>query len=237
MVGGVSKTGAIVINPNPTTGISHVANPLSYLQPPPVGACDTTIPTHPIRLSCTANTSTGLSCTGAGSITLSQATYCGGITMAGATNVTLQSGTYVMNGGGLNIEGAATIASSGGVTIYLTGPQALDKGVNITGAVSGSLTAPTSGSLEGILFFQDPTISASTANANPNVINGATSSTINGALYFPTTALTYNGASGGGYTVIVADTITFNGASSTTVSNNYSSLANGSPIKSSALYE
>jgi hypothetical protein len=53
-----------------------------------------------------------------------------------------------------------------------------------------NLTAPDSGTYEGLLFFQDRTVTYSTAN----VFNGNASSNTSGAFYFPTTSLTYSGS-------------------------------------------
>ena len=68
--------------------------------------------------------------------------------------------------------------------------------------------------------------------------SGNASSTFDGAIYFPTTSVRYVGnSSGSGYTFLIADTITVTGNSSMQVGDNYSTLANGSPVKSSTLYE
>ena len=111
-------------------------------------------------------------------------------------------------------------------TFYLPG------GANV--AFSGSqtymFTAPTSGSLAGILFFQDKSDSAAA------VITGSATSQFNGALYFPAAELSYNGSGPlTAYTILVADTIIINGSAS--INDNYSSLPNGSPIKTSILAE
>jgi len=65
-----------------------------------------------------------------------------------------------------------------------------------------------------------------------NIINGNNASDIVGALYFPNSSLAFSGNNTTtSYTQIVADTLTVLG--NTTVNNDYSSLANGSPAKSS----
>ncbi len=85
-----------------------------------------------------------------------------------------------------------------------------------------------------MLFFQDRTIAYSGTNGTSIV--GNSSSTFDGAVYFPTTALSYVGnSSSSGYTFLVGDTITVVGNS--TVGDNYSGLSNGSPIQSATLYE
>jgi hypothetical protein len=72
-----------------------------------------------------------------------------------------------------------------------------------------NLTAPDSGTYEGLLFFQDRTVTYSTAN----VFNGNASSNTSGAFYFPTTSLTYSGSSTGRYQALVAKTVTMTGNS------------------------
>jgi Flp pilus assembly protein TadG len=211
VVGNYSFTGNINVSPTPITGMSSVTDPLASLTEPTVGSC----------------TYTNYSQTGNLNLTISQGTYCGGITLTGNVNLTLNPGTYIISGGGLNVTGNSTITGSG-VTIYLTGTSSTYKGVTITGNNQTTLSAPTSGTYAGILFFQDRTISSATASANPNNLTGNASSLYEGTLYFPTTEIEYTGNSSSTYTILVAYTIDFTG--NTTVGNNYSSLANGSPI-------
>ena len=67
---------------------------------------------------------------------------------------------------------------------------------------------------------------------------GNSSSTFDAIVYSPNTAITYVGnSSGSGYTILVGYTISVTGNSAFTIGSNYSSLAHGAPIKSSALYE
>ena len=92
--------------------------------------------------------------------------------------------------------------------------------------------------MEGILFFQDRTISAATAAANPNTIVGAALARYEGTFDFPTTQLNYTiNASVAAYTAIVADTININLVAAGAVKNDYSSLADGSPLKAATLAE
>ena len=110
---------------------------------------------------------------------------------------------------------------------------ALKSAIKLNGNTQVNLSAPTTGSLQGILFFPDRSIPTSGPGS---LINGNSASTFDGALYFPTTTVTYNGnSSANGYTILVAYDIVWNGNS--TVGNNYTSLANGSPIKKGALVQ
>jgi len=141
-------------------------------------------------------------------------------------------GTYVLNGGGFSL-GGTTVMSGAGVTFYNTTGLGGYQAITLNGNTTSNFSAPTSGSLAGILFFQDRSIPSS---APGSTITGNTGTTFDGAMYFPTTQVTLSGNSSvGGYGIVVADKLVVSGNS--TLGNNYSSLANGSPIKGTALSE
>src|SRR6202171_909725 len=212
IVGGYSGT---INSPKITTGIKPVSDPLFYVPAPTwvLGTCDYTNKTI-----------------SSGTVTLSKGVYCGGIKISGTAKVTLSAGTYILMGGGLNVSGSPNLSGTG-VTLYNTGNLLYPyKPVVIGDNAVVNLTAPTSGVLAGILFFQDRSIVSTAAN----VLMGS----FTGALYFPATPLVLNSGSDTTvpYTIIVADTVsmfinTFN------IKNDYSSLASGSPIKEPKLVE
>ena len=175
-----------------------------------------------------------VSITGNNTVTLSPGTYYGGISITGNANVTFRSGTYILAGGGLNVTGNSTLTGSG-VTFYDSSATGYSYApINLTGNETANLSAPTSGSLAGMLFFQDRSVASGTGSK----VVGNSSSTFDGAVYFPTTSVQYTGnSSGSGYTFLIADSITMTGNTSMTIGTNYSSLAAGSPIKSSTLFE
>ena len=192
VVGGYSNSGGL-LSPTPQTNATAVANPLTFLTPPTTSACTFT----------NFSVSTGNS-------TLNPGTYCNGITISGATNITFNPGVYILMGGGLKISGAS-ILNGTGVTFFLTQGMGYTYGpLEVTGSTVMNLSAPTANPYYGILFYQDPSIgSGKTASA----ITGSSASTLNGVLYFPTTGLTYSGASSDGkYLILVADTITITGS-------------------------
>src|SRR6202171_4471906 len=221
VVGGYGGKGVTVTGGSKTvsTGIAAVGDPLAYLQAPTIGSCPG------------SNAAVNVS---SGSLTLNPGTYCGGITVGSSASVTLNPGTYVLKGGGLNLSGNAKLTGTGGVTFYNTGTSSTYQPVTMTndnGSVN--LVAPTSGSMSGILFFQDRTITSTAVN-----LIGGGNAKYQGTFYFPTTEiqLSQGSAVPAAYTIIVAKRIgvfvnTF------AVANDYSSLAKGSPIKSTALYE
>jgi Flp pilus assembly protein TadG len=192
-------TGSGTIDPTPVTGIVPAANPYANLPTP--------TPSTP----CTANPKiTG------GTVTLNAGTYCG-ITISGNATVTFNSGTYILSGGGLNAGSAGTTLTGSGVTFYNTcssspcgGGSTGYQPISVSGNLTATLSAPTSGPYQGILFYQDPTVSTTASDQ----ITGNSSMSLSGALYFPNSNLKIAGGSSGGSTIVVADTVTFTGGSS-----------------------
>ncbi|MGH7906566.1 MAG: pilus assembly protein TadG-related protein [Candidatus Binataceae bacterium] len=209
VVGGYLANGNVELNPTPATGISPASDPLSYVSAPSGGDCDYT----------------NLSANGNSVLTLNPGVYCGGISINGNSSVTFNPGAYIIAGGGMTVNGDASL-SGDGVTFYDTSGTSSFMGITINGDIQANLSAPTSGPLEGILFFQDRSV----VNGPGSTINGNAKTTFDGAFYFPTTQLTYNGnSSTNGYTIVVADKLLLNGNSS--LGDNYQMLADGSPIR------
>jgi hypothetical protein len=126
------------------------------------------------------------------SVTLSPGCYKS-LTVKGS--VTLQPGTYFIDGGSLDFNSNANITGSG-VTIVLSNSNPASNAtigsIVMNGGANLNLTAPDSGNYAGILFYQDRrATSGLTAK-----INGNSGSTIQGALYFPKASLTYTGNTG-----------------------------------------
>jgi hypothetical protein len=112
-----------------------------------------------------------------------------------------------------------------GVTIVFTSSTGSHYGTaKITGGATVSLTAPTTGPTAGIVFFQD-------RNAPPGLpfkLGGGSAQNFGGALYLPKANVTFAGGSGtavSGCTQLIADTISFSGAS------NFALNCDGSGIK------
>jgi hypothetical protein len=221
VVGGYLSNGNVTITPAVKKGIVAASDPLAYVPAPSYGACNYN------SFSLNGNNGTQSS-----PYQMHSGVYCGGMSFNGNSYLHFNTGTYVIAGGGVTVNGNATMTGTG-VTFYNTSGSSGYKGIILNGNVTMNLSAPTSGSLEGMLFFQDRSVSGTSAGST---INGNSGSTIDGALYFPTTTLTYNGnSSSSGYSIIVADKWIANGNSS--LGNNYTSLANGSPIKGPVLSE
>jgi len=203
------------------TGVPHIKDPLWYLAAPAFGGCD--------------YTNYSLS---SGTATLNPGVYCGGngnaaIDLTGSAQVTLNPGTYVLNGGGLNMGGNATLGGTG-VTIYNTGTASTYAPINTQDQITIALKAPTSGPLEGILFFTDRSVTFPT---QANNIGMGNTGKLEGTLYFPTTDLVMDtGQNSAAYTILVTKTLSL-GINTFNVSSDYSSLQDGSPLKAAKLAE
>jgi len=221
VVGGTSISGGG--STPPSTGIVQFGDPLAYIAAPTVSSS-----------ACSSFKGTSLS-----GPTASPGTYCGGISVNGGATVAFQPGLYIIDGGGLTVNGGASISGTG-VTFYLTGANKSSSspqnyaGVNINSTATVNFSSPcdsSSGGIPGILFFQDRSITTGVSST----INGSSSSTYNGAIYFPTTTVNYSGSSGtNGFTLLVADDLKFVGT--TSIGNNQSCLS-GPLIRDAALVQ
>ena len=125
---------------------------------------------------------------------------------------TLAAGNYIVNGGELRINGNATVNGTG-VMFYLTNGATL----RINGGATMTLRAPTTGTWAGLLFFGNRTQATAT-----NRINGNSSTILQGAVYFPSQDVDFQGNFSGNYGClqVIADRVTYTG--SATFNNNCS---------------
>jgi len=221
VVGGYSAGGSSTLTPTPKTGVIAASDPLAYVAAPTVGSCAHT------NFSLSGNNGSSGS-----PYQLYAGTYCGGITVHGNAVLNFNAGTYVLAGGGMTTSGNTTMTGTG-VTFYNTTGTGGYGAISFAGNSTTNLSAPTSGSLTGILFFQDRSIPSTDA---ASTITGNSSSTFDGAIYFATTALTFVGnSSASGYSIVVANQLSLSGNAS--IGSNYTSLTGGSPIKGTVLAE
>jgi len=135
--------------------------------------------------------------------TLTPGCFSGGMTLNAGT-VNLQSGVYVVNGGTLQINAGANVIGDG-VMIYLTGGAHLE----INGNATLNIKAATSGTYGGLLFYAD--------RSDPwqeQFVNGTATSIAQGAFYFPSQKLTFNGnfAANQDCLQIIADQVNYTGS-------------------------
>ncbi len=131
--------------------------------------------------------------------------------MTGNINLTFNPGTYILLGGGLNATGNVSLTGSN-LTFYDTFDASHTYApISLTGNLPINLSATTSGSLAGMLFFQDRNAPSGTQS-----ITGNANENLTGALYFPRSQLNYTGNSSAAIQniAIVADTVSLTGNAS-----------------------
>lgn len=210
VTGGIDAAGGTVTSGSTVTGVPPSANPLGYLQVPYFNPtqCDYT----------------NMKVDSYGQVTqLYAGIYCGGIEITSNGSAFLNPGTYILRGGGLKMGGG--VISGVGITIVNTNANPANGGaeqfkkIEMGSASQANLSAPTTGPLAGILFFQDPN-AGKAGDLYENVIGSGSNAVFNGTLYFPTQPIEV-GASASTTTVtggIVATKVTVTSNSDVNVS-------------------
>lgn len=213
LVGSYSSTGGSSVKPTPNVGIAPVSDPLGFLPTPSYNPAN-----------CLANPNLG----GGGHFTIGPATAGGtvcynGLQIGNGATATLKAGLYIINGA-FTVNGGSPVTGAG-VTFYFP----VGGSVTFGNGASFSLSAPTSGTYNGILFFQNR------SNSTTATIQGGATSTLAGILYFPDANLSLgNGSSTSTYASVVAGTLTFSGG---TTLRNYAAVNSSTPLTSSRLAE
>ena len=168
------------------TGAASITDPLADLTPPTVGAC--TDGGSPVNLGSHQNR------------TIDPGVYCSGLNLSAQSSLTLNPGVYVVKNG-ISLGGQTSI-NGNGVFIYLQ-----SGGVSMAGGAVVNLTAPSTGTWQGVLFYQDRADTAS------STLVGGTAQLMNGVLYFPSANRTSTGGSGTAAmnTTIISDTLSLVG--------------------------
>lgn len=124
-------------------------------------------------------------------------------------NMTL-SGTYIITGS-IDINSQAVLSCASCTIILTNNSPSNTGGITINGGAQLNLTAPTTGTYAGLLFYQD----RGASNNNVNKINGNANSTFQGAMYFPNQEVEFTGTAGITYNCIklVTRRVTFTGNS------------------------
>jgi hypothetical protein len=207
-----SQNSTITTDPaanNIQTNANQVPNPLSSLPTPSTSGMSTQS-TSALQINTT--------------MTLLPGVYSGGITISsGAVPavVTLNPGTYYMQGGGFSVKGTGTVIndvtpSGSGVMIYNDGGGA----ISMSGNSTVTLTPETSGPYAGITLFQDPT-----SASQISIAGNASSTSISGAIYGASANLNISGNGGQIGSQIIVSTLTLKGNGAATVNYNSTSLA------------
>ena len=204
------------VSPEPEVWTPPYGDPLSYLTPPTVGACN-----HPNPVIVDAAMAAAY---GGGPVPLNPGVYCDGIEVQANQEAIFAPGLYVLNGGEFSIAGNADVSNTenaeGGITFYLTGSGTDYATLMFASGANITLTPMTTGPLANVLFYQDPNAPASTAcstkpKGSPNCSQfaGGVTMDLTGILYFPNQHVEFTGGSttDEANVLLVASTVKFTG--------------------------
>ncbi len=153
------------------TGAPVQSDPLAHISQPTYTNCDHTY----------------YSINGQGTYYLQPGVYCGGISINGNINAIFQPGTYILAGGGLNVNGNYDVQGAG-VTFFITSWNGIPGTFSMNGTGYAHFTPPTTGALKDIVIFEDR------ANAYPITINGdGNLNGLEGIIYAAAGSLIING--------------------------------------------
>jgi hypothetical protein len=198
VVGKAKADNGGVISPSPTTATTAAADPFSSLPSP--------TPAN----TCLAGNFTSWQPT---QYTPAPGTYCT-FQLGNGMNAQLSSGTYIINGGSFSVQGGSTLTATGGVLIYLTGGAY----VNIANGTTITLQAQSSGSYQGVLFYQDRTMT----NPTGSTLAGGSTMNLQGSIYMPHALLTIDNGNQTRTMGIVVDKVKFQGGAQINVATNAS---------------
>jgi hypothetical protein len=135
----------------------------------------------------------------------------------------INAGTVTANGVAFYITDTTGWSCTG-----LNGSNANAGPVTVNSQANLTLTAPTDGTYAGIALFENRGIASN--KSSDATINGGAGITIDGALYFPNSNLSFSGNSdSSGYLMLIANTVTFSGVSTMTLNNFPTAFANNNP--------
>ena len=134
--------------------------------------------------------------------------FCGSITASGSGTLTFGAGVYVFNQASLITSGVWTINATNATLIFTSSTGSSIGSITASGTTTLNLSAPTTGASAGIAIWVDKKAVNSSL-----VLSGASSFSLTGAIYAPTTSLFISGIGNSSCTQLVAKSITFSGSS------------------------
>jgi len=164
--------------------------------------------------------------TGSGGLVMGAGNYSimGNFQSTGSSSLTIASGSVASNNGQIFVGGNMTLTGSGALTsaaesFYTEGST------TVTGSGGMNLTAPTSGTYNGVLFFQ------SRSDSNTMAITGSSGDSIQGIFYAPAAQLTLTGSGTLNVSLdIIADSLNETGSGTIDVTDYAASVNTGSVL-------
>lgn len=184
----------------PTTDCPPLEDPLAARAAPAIGSCDFTNLIIKNQMK-----------------TLNPGTYCGGIFIDTMSLVKFNPGVYVIKDGEF-VSRDLAVATGVGVSFYFTGAKSR---FTFDGTTVVDFTAPSTGPMAGLLFYQDP----ATPPGLIFEIYSKIASNLLGTIYLPNATLSIKAknkiAEKSAYTVIVAKKLEIGDATQMFINSNY----------------
>jgi hypothetical protein len=179
----------------PSTGAAAVADPFVNLPAPNIpGSCSSG--------NFTAWQATAYTTTGATAANPNAGCY-NGFSLGNGMALNMGAGTYVINGGVFSIQGGTTLTGTSGVMVYLTNGAY----VNIANGSTVNMAPESSGTYEGILFYQNRSMTSPTAST----FAGGSNTNMTGSLYLPNSLVNINNGSSVNTEALVVGSVNFQG--------------------------
>jgi hypothetical protein len=202
VTGGASITSGLLNVSRVWTNVRPTPDPLAFLPVPDAS-------------SATVRSATPLTINTLAPRILQPGVYRGGIHITGASIVVMNPGVYIMEGGGFQVDGLATVTSLETMvynttdSIYAAGP------ISVTALGKVVMTAPLSGTYQGLNFFQNR------AMTNTFTVNGLGLTTITGTVYAAKAHVDLTGSAAVGLDILggayVVDSMTVGGVGAVTI--------------------
>jgi Flp pilus assembly protein TadG len=165
VVGGASDTSTGSFSPPAQTGQAAMTDPYAALAAPATAGCTYN---NVVLDSVTVTRNPGI--------------YCNGLQIKNNANITFNPGVYVIKDADFLIDSNSRVTGAG-VTFYLHG---VGNKFHFTSNTILNLSAPTSGTYAGVLFF------AARANTAQHLIDSNTAANVSGSMYFPNSTALFN---------------------------------------------
>ena len=148
--------------------------------------------------------------------TLSPGVYCKGLWIGGRSNVTFKPGIYIIKDSKFRVTDKANIKGEN-VGFFFTGTKAV---LDFEKDTSISLTAPTTGTLAGLLFYEDRNV-----GGNTHKITSNDARLLLGTIYLPNSSLLIDAdkavADKSAYTAIIVQKLQLEAGPVLTLNSNY----------------
>lgn len=220
----VSAVGTISGSFPTTTGL--ISGALS--QPNPYA--DVSIPTTPVP--CATSSGCPGSVPSQANVTLQPGTYAGGLSLGSNSTVFFEPGVYYIQGGDLNFGGSLQVSGSGVTFVFIPDSAGKVGTIDWTGTGSSvSLSGPSAGTYDGILFYQAAPPNLGSNGCNCAYITGNSSYNLSGGIDLQaSTGIVFTGNSTSGPTVTTSAGIGVDIAAQYVTVSGHATVNTGNPL-------